>query len=288
MKVPHTGGAASASSPVGAQEASRHDEFSLASSLKHSSKSDPAAIRRLLDRLIDQLTGWDSHDPPIAAAPLSRDHFDPERRDEGLDWPSTALTMVGRQRLHNLRDLLERTLRGGVPGDFVETGVWRGGASILARAVLAVHGVTDRKVILADSFEGLPRPDADRYPADALSLLYEHEPLAVSLDQVRSNFAAFDLLDDQVEFVPGWFRDTMPTLEVERIALLRLDGDMYESTIDPLVHLYDKVSPGGYVIVDDYNFSTPCKRAVHDFFESRRLSPTMHAIDRIGVYFEKE
>jgi hypothetical protein len=206
-------------------------------------------------------------------------------REVGWDQPSKAFTMIGLKRIQNFRRLIESALELNVPGDIVETGVWRGGASIMAKAVLTAFGDTQRRVILADSFEGLPPPD-DAYPQDAGSTLHEEDQLAVSLEEVRHNFTKFDLLDDRVIFLKGWFRDTIPTAPVDRISVLRLDGDMYESTIIPLRHFYDKVSAGGFVIVDDY-WLQPCKTAIHDFFKERGINPEILPIDSMGVYFGK-
>lgn len=242
---------------------------------------------RYLDELEDVLTGFSTADPPLPGSPVPMFEFNPAYRDEGFDWPSTALTMVGRQRLHNFRTLIERALDEGVPGDILEAGVWRGGASILARAVLASRGATDRRVIVADSFAGLP-PPSEQFPADAGADFHTHPELAVSLEQVWANFRRFGLLDDQVVFLEGWFRDTMPRVEAEALAVLRLDGDMYESTFVPLVHLYDRVAPGGWVIVDDYHLMAACREAVGDFLADRGIDPPLHDIDRVGVYFRKE
>ena len=133
------------------------------------------------------------------------------------------------------------------------------------RALLKLHGVTDRKVWCHDSFEGLPVPNAFDKKLQKLSDYSDRDYLAVSLDQVKANFARFGLLDDQVMFLKGWFHDTLPTAPIERISLLRLDGDLYESTMDALTNLGHKVSPGGYVIVDDYNSWTGCHQAVNDY-----------------------
>jgi O-methyltransferase len=240
-----------------------------------------------LDELEDALTGYSAADPPLPGSPLPVQAFEPSYREEGLDWPTTALTMVGRRRLRNFRTLIERAIDDGVDGDILEAGVWRGGASILARAVLAARGVTDRRVIVADSFEGLP-PPSEQFPADTGADFHTHRELAVSLEQVRANFERFGLLDDQVVFLKGWFRDTMPRVDAGALAVLRLDGDMYESTIVPLTHLFDRVSLGGWVIVDDYQIMAPCRKAVRDFFDDRRIRPQLHPIDHVGVYFRKE
>lgn len=157
-------------------------------------------------------------------------------------WPPRAHTMLRAERLKNIRMLVEAVIEKGIPGDLIETGVWRGGACIYMRAILAAHGQSERKVVVADSFEGLPPPDGKKYPADKRDKLSTFDELAVSLDDVKRNFAAYGLLDSQVQFAKGFFKDTLGKLDNERFALIRLDGDMYESTMDALTALYDKVS----------------------------------------------
>ncbi len=209
-------------------------------------------------------------------------------RRGAFPWPTRAHSMIGPQRLRNLRDLVEQTLKNNISGDYIETGVWRGGACILMRGVLAAYGITDRKVIVSDSFEGLPRPDAEKYPADKRDRLFAFEELAVSVEKVRKNFEAYNLLDDQVVFLKGFFKDTLPTLPSDsRFALIRLDGDMYESTMDALTALYDKLSSGGYAIIDDYGGLKNCKQAVHDYLDQRGLKVEIHKIDDSGVWWQK-
>ena len=212
---------------------------------------------------------------------------DPVARDQGLDYTTDADTMIGTLRLDNLRACVVDVLRKGVPGDLIETGVWRGGASIFMRAVLEAYGITDRTVWLADSFQGLPKPDPVRYPADAKDELWKASALAVSVDQVKANFEAYGLLDDQVRFLVGWFRDTLPTAPIERLAVLRLDGDLYESTMDALSALYPRLSVGGYVIVDDYGAMESCRTAVDDFRAERGITEEIERIDWTGVYWRR-
>lgn len=207
-------------------------------------------------------------------------------RLEGRDLPTLAHTMIGQARLDNLQACAESVLADGVPGDFIETGVWRGGATILMRAVLKVHGVTDRRVWAADSFQGLPAPDVARYPHDAGLDLHRYAELAVPLREVRRNFERYGLLDEQVCFLKGWFRDTLPKLPVPRLALVRLDGDLYESTLDGLSHLYPKLSVGGYLIVDDYAIPA-CRQAVHDYRGRHGIEEPIEAIDWSGVYWRR-
>lgn len=233
------------------------------------------------------LTGIIYEDRPLLANTDGNTTYDPNIREYGWDWPSKAFTMVGSKRLLNFRHLIENTIANNIPGDIVETGVWRGGACILARAVLKVYDQRERNVVLCDSFEGLPAPNVDAYPADAGSKFHEYPELAVSLDQVKENFRRFNLLDDQVVFVKGFFKDTLSTLPCKEIAVLRLDGDMYESTIGPMRQLYDKISPQGWVIIDDYEVVPACKQAVHDFFEEIGIDPALNAIDGVGRFFQK-
>jgi len=230
------------------------------------------------------LAGTIYEDPPLKA--LGTKVFDPQLREYGWDWPSVAHTMIGEKRLANIRHLAENVIRKRVIGDFIEAGVWRGGACIIMRAVLNAYFVKDRCVWLADSFEGLPSPDKEKYPVDADSEFHSFPELSVSLEQVKRNFEKYDLLDDQVKFLKGWFKDTLPNAPIQKLAILRLDGDMYESTMDALLALYDNVSLGGHVIIDDYNVVKGCKNAVHDFLSERNLSPTIVEIDGVGVYWK--
>lgn len=213
--------------------------------------------------------------------------FDAQTRAEGHDWPQQAHTMIGLKRLDNLQFCVEQALAQSIPGDFLEAGVWRGGAAILMRAVLKAYGVTDRRVWVADSFEGLP-PPCDDYPQDRGDKHSTRPELAVSLEQVQSNFARYDLLDEQVCFLPGWFRDTLPQAPMEQLAVVRLDGDMYESTMDGLTHLYPKLSPGGFLIVDDYGALPPCRQAVDDYRAANHITEEIVPVDQTGVYWQRK
>jgi O-methyltransferase len=208
--------------------------------------------------------------------------FSAADRADGRDWPCFGYTMVGRNRLKNIVMCVENVLRDKVPGDLIETGAWRGGATILMRALLKLHGVKDRTVWVADSFEGLPEPASRADGADLSHVNY----LKVSLEEVKANFERFGLLDDQVKFLKGWFRDTLPSASIKSLALLRLDGDLYSSTMDSLCNLYDRVSPGGFVIVDDYFSWAPCNRAVKEFLEKKRLDVQIQAIDGDGAFWQ--
>ncbi|HEX7500297.1 MAG TPA: TylF/MycF/NovP-related O-methyltransferase [Polyangia bacterium] len=140
-------------------------------------------------------------------------------------------------------------------------------------------GDKTRKVWVADSFQGLPKPlYKDPY--------FSGGEMAVSLDEVKQNFRDYGMLDEQVVFLKGFFADTLPKSPIEKLAILRLDGDLYESTMDSLNALYDRVSPGGYIIIDDWNL-IPARKAVQDFRASHKITDQILPIDYNGAYWRK-
>jgi O-methyltransferase len=194
--------------------------------------------------------------------------------------------MIGLKRLNNLQECIDDALTNDVPGDFIEAGVWRGGTTIFMRALLRVRGDTTRTVWVADSFQGLPRPRPDVYPADEGDQHHTRPSLAVGLEEVKASFERYGLLDDQVRFLEGWFSDTLPSAPIERLAVMRLDGDMYESTMDALEALYDRLSPGGHVIIDDYVLAG-CRAAVDEFRARREIDEPLTVVDWTGVSWRK-
>jgi hypothetical protein len=108
------------------------------------------------------------------------------------------------------------------------------------------------------------------------------------LTNVRANFARYGLLDDQIRFLRGYFSDTLPAAPFEKIAVMRLDGDLYESTMDSLTYVYPKLSAGGYCIIDDYHAFPSCARAVDEYREQFAISSPLEAIDRVSVFWRKE
>jgi O-methyltransferase len=198
----------------------------------------------------------------------------------------TGETMIGLERLNNIQYCIENILSNDVPGDLIETGVWRGGATIFMKAVLTVYGDKERNVWVADSFEGLPKPNPEHYPSDRQDKLWS-QSLAVSQSEVEDNFRRYDLLDERVFFLKGFFSETLPSAPIEKLSLLRLDGDMYESTILALENLYPKLSDGGYVIVDDYGCIPACKKATNDYRCKMGIQDPIQQIDWTGVYWRK-
>lgn len=217
---------------------------------------------------------------------VRRREFDPAIRTEGLDWPCEAETMVGMKRLDNLQACITDALEAGIPGDMIETGVWRGGASIFMRAILKAYGERERTVWLADSFQGLPKPNPKKYAADAGDTSWKYADLAVSAEEVKENFRKYELLDTQVQFLIGWFRDTLPVAPIDKVAVLRLDGDMYESTFEALTYLYPKLSRRGYAIIDDYAIPA-CQEAVEDYRARHRITEPLISIDHYAKFWQR-
>lgn len=205
---------------------------------------------------------------------------------EGRKWPNYADTMIGLKRLENIEFCVKRVLENNIEGHLIETGVWRGGASIFMRAILLAYRISNRKVFVADSFEGLPEPNIEKYPPDKGDILHKHQFLSISKDEVAANFNKYNLLDDQVVFLKGWFKDTLPNAPIDKLAVMRIDGDMYESTMDALVNLYPKLSTGGYCIIDDYALPA-CKQAVDDYRGKMNIKSPIIEVDWTGVYWQK-
>jgi len=197
-----------------------------------------------------------------------------------------AVTMLPMCRLNNLQNCVATIIREGIPGDLIETGVWRGGATIFMRGLLKAYGDENRTVWVSDSFEGLPEPDKTRFPKEAafhhggiMQRVYRR--MVAALPQVCANFEAYGLLDAQVQFLKGWFFFFNQTAPIEKLAVMRIDGDYYESTMDALTSLYDRLSRGGFVIVDDYGEDawTSCRLAVDEFREKRGIRDPLFAVD---------
>ncbi len=236
----------------------------------------------LVRNLVDGIYG-----EPWAGPWRPGNKFDRGPHPQGLLGPTVAHTMVGVDRLNNVRRLMQAALDENIPGDFIETGVWRGGCCILMRGILAANEIRDRKVYVADSFAGVPPPRPDVYPADRDLRLDLSTELVVSLAEVKENFRRYGLLDDQVVFVEGLFSKTLPALDAGPFALIRLDGDLYESTSIALRCLYPRLSPGGFLIVDDYGVIKACRQAVDDYRAEHDIDAAINWIDRTGVWWRR-
>ena len=214
--------------------------------------------------------------------------YNQENRLDGKDWPTCADTMIGIKRLENIEYCINEVIKDNIPGDFIETGVWRGGATIFMKALLKASDINNRAVWVADSFEGLPNPNEKTYTEDKGDLHHTKKELAIPLEVVKNNFKKYDLLDENVKFLKGWFKDTLPLAPIQKLSILRLDGDMYESTMDGLTNLYPKLSKGGFIIIDDWGAVKGCKQAVIDYRKKYSITEEIKTIDWAGVYWRKE
>jgi O-methyltransferase len=208
-------------------------------------------------------------------------------RTAGMDWPLHGLTMVGLARLDDLQRCVESIVRDGVEGELIEAGCWRGGASILIRATLDSLGEHDRTLWVADSFQGFPAVEAPPEGYDLDADLAAVDFLAAPLDEVKASFARFGA-DHDVNFVPGFFEDTLGSLRGRRWALVRLDGDTYEATQFSLEMLYPGLSAGGYLILDDYLQIDPCREAADAFRRDRGITEPIEPIDWSGARWRRE
>ena len=212
--------------------------------------------------------------------------IDKKRRHEGRDWAADALTMVGMKRLQSLKELYESIQNDNISGDFVETGVWRGGASIFLKSCLFASGDNQRDVVLCDSFQGMPVPGMSGFNEDVFDFSGV-EFLAVTVNEVKENFARFGLLDDHIVFVEGWFHETLPKLSKREYSLMRLDGDLYSSTMIALQHLYPSLSKGGFVVVDDYGDIAECQAATDTYRELHGITSPLRQVDQSCVWWRK-
>jgi O-methyltransferase len=241
-----------------------------------------------------QILGINLHDNPQYkclnefrnGSDISRFILPVQKMIEGKIWLDAGETMVGLYRMNNVEYCIEEIIKNNIEGDFIETGVWRGGVCIFMRALLKEYEITDKKVWVADSFEGLPKPNEDEYPEDKGDKHHFFNELVVSLEQVKENFKKYGLLDEQAIFLKGWFKDTLPTAPIKKLSLLRLDGDMYESTMDALTNLYPKLQKGGFIIIDDWGAVPACKKAVLDFRATHNIDNEMVPIDWTGIYWK--
>jgi O-methyltransferase len=205
----------------------------------------------------------------------------------GIEWPAIAETMLGVPELNNIQNCIKDALARKVPGDLIEAGVWRGGATIFMRAALEAYGDSERHVWVADSFEGLPKATnaVDKRGGDFASM----QELAVSLEEVRGNFARYGLLDSRVHFLQGWFSNTLPKAPIARLAVLRIDADMYVGTFDALKSLYPKLSPGGYCIIDDYSGIEGARKATDDYRAEHGITTPIQKVEgsKFTVFWQK-
>ena len=198
------------------------------------------------------------------------------------------VTMTSPERISGLHTALQEIYNNNIAGDFVECGVWRGGNIIIAKTFF--NSVNDNRTHWAyDTFEGMT-PPSDHDPITAHeSWEVPHVKCLSPLDEVIENFKKFNIYDDNVCIVKGDVAITLldTTNLPEKIAILRLDTDWYASTLVELEVLYDRLVPGGYIIIDDYGHWAGCRKAVDEFFGEGFVSVHFTRLDETGIMYKK-
>ena len=237
-----------------------------------------------------------NRDPQLAATPLNQQLPDLPADELEIIESVRPFTMTSPERIAALCSAVRHVCELDIPGDIVEGGVWKGGSMMAVAKTLANLGQPDRRLWLYDTFEGMTEPserDVDFLGRDADSLLESedrNDPSSIwcrsQLDQVKQAMATTAYDPALIEFVTGPVEETIPQYIPERISLLRLDTDWYESTKHELVHLMPRLSEGGILIIDDYGHWAGCRRAVDEYFREYKIRMFLNRIDytgRIGV-----
>ncbi len=198
-------------------------------------------------------------------------------------------TLAPLTQLDALQSCLERVVEDRIAGDVIEAGCFRGGQCVLMSGVLKALGALERRIFAADSFSGLPEPDRGLAPDDAIMhrVLKSIGGFAASAEEVRGALRRYDLLDERVEIIAGWFRESLPRAPITWLALIRLDATFYQSTRDALEVLYPKLSPGGFVIAADYGVPTGARRAVDEYRMRHGVGERLTPIDMQGVMWRR-
>lgn len=202
-------------------------------------------------------------------------------------------TMTSPYRIAALCEAVRYVIENRIEGDIVECGVWRGGSMMAVAETLVQLGETNRMLHLFDTFEGMTEPGAYDVAITGESaralLAATHDRTGADsvwceapLEQVRRSLATTGYDAGRIAFVQGRVEDTLPANAPQRIALLRLDTDWYESTRHELEHLYPRLVPGGMLIIDDYGHWAGARRAVDEYVRENRLPLYLHRIDYSG------
>ena len=203
-------------------------------------------------------------------------------------------TLLGPDKLFSFVQALRYVVRAGVPGDIVECGVWRGGAIMAAALTLRQLGVEDRRFFLYDTFTGMTQPTSDdRGLVDGPDPRAEFERrrtaadssdwCRASLQDVRQNLSTLPYPQQHFELIEGKVEETIPQRRPERIAILRLDTDWYESTRHEMEHLMPLLSPGGVLIIDDYYNWSGNQQAVDEYLEREKLPLLLTKVARSAI-----
>jgi O-methyltransferase/8-demethyl-8-(2,3-dimethoxy-alpha-L-rhamnosyl)tetracenomycin-C 4'-O-methyltransferase len=240
--------------------------------MSHSSAKCRQAYVDLIKRTITNYVYLGGQDSPEQFRCVS--HYDLAASKWKIDRLSKPMTLLTWNQLDLVEKAVIDVATNNVPGDLLEAGVWRGGVIMLMRALLDAHGIEDRNVVAADSFKGIPQNTrAVNDPVDQWA-----DRWVASLDEVKEGIARFGLLDDRIEFLPGFFEDTLGALKGRTFSVIRLDSDSYDSVETSLEYLYPLVPRGGFIIIDDWHLPG-CRMAVTAYREQLGIRDPIHEHD---------
>lgn len=209
-------------------------------------------------------------------------HYDPDTKQWRVDPLSRPMTLLSAGQLELIEEAVLDVEQRGITGDFIEAGIWRGGAIIFMRTLLKAYNIDKRQVIAADSFEGIPQNVAFKHdPVDAWQ-----DRWAASFEEVKGNIERLGLLDDRIEFLPGYFADSLGAMAERNFALIRLDSDSHDSVMTSLEHLYPRLSPGGIIIIDDWHL-IGCRFAVNTYREQHGIIEKVVARDGNAYWIKR-
>ena len=235
----------------------------------------------LIKRLITNYAYLGGGDSFTAFNPIR--HYDRGASKWRIDPQSRPMTLLSAAQLDIIEQAVLDIEQRNVPGDLIEAGIWRGGAIIFMRALLKAYGIDNRQIIAADSFEGIPQ-----------NVTFKHDPVdswqdrwAASLLEVKGNIERLGLLDDRIEFLPGYFADSLGAMQKRDFALIRLDSDSYDSVMTSLEHLYPRLSPGGIIIIDDWHL-VGCRFAVDAYRKQHDITEVIVARDGNAYWIKRE
>ena len=210
----------------------------------------------------------------------------------------TPFTMTSPERLYGLYKATRFVVEAGIPGDIVECGVWKGGSMMMIALTLLSLDVRDRRLVLFDTYEGLPKPDPEKdiniWGGSAHDGWAQHRISDESstwarspLEEVKANMASTGYSEDQLTYVVGMVEQTIPEQAPDQIALLRLDTDWYASTKHEMVELYPRLSPGGVLIIDDYGHFAGARQAVDEYLSESGTTLLLNRLDYSGRLAQK-
>ena len=202
-------------------------------------------------------------------------------------------TMTSVERMYSLYSSVNYVLENNIEGDFVECGVWRGGSSMLMAKMLKNRSISDRKIYLYDTYEGMSEPtkkdvsiagdDAEKLMEKEKNNKEESVWCLADLADVKQNMRKTGFAEESLVFVKGKVEDTLTNdLPMSKIAILRLDTDWYESTKHELNILYPILSQNGVLLIDDYGHWQGCRQAVDEYFQEHKINPLMSRVDYTG------